>query len=126
MQFSIVIAYPNNHELTKYMNLKVTQQETFAVIATSGRQYKIKPNTIIAINRINMPVGSELNFNDVLLACIDGVTKDKVIVQGIVLEHFRGEKIRIIKFKRRKHHLKRLGFRADLTSVKITKINEDI
>ena len=43
-------------------------------------------------------------------------------VTATVVEHGRGEKIRILKFKRRKHHMKRMGHRQDFTRIEITGI----
>ena len=44
-------------------------------------------------------------------------------VTATVVEHGRGKKVRILKFKRRKHHMKRMGHRQDFTRIEITGIN---
>jgi large subunit ribosomal protein L21 len=43
-------------------------------------------------------------------------------VTATVVEHGRGDKIRIVKFKRRKHHMKKMGHRQDFTRIEITDI----
>lgn len=100
----------------------------YAVIANGGKQYRVAPGEIIKLEKIESEVGSAVEFDQVLLV-VDGEDVkigapllDGVTVGGEVVAHGRGEKIRIIKFRRRKHHAKQAGHRQDFTTVKITSI----
>jgi large subunit ribosomal protein L21 len=97
-------------------------KENFAVIETDGRQYKVKPGINITVHRLSQSPQEKISFDKVLLASINS-DPTKVSVTGEIVSHYRGDKVRIIKFKRRKHHLKRRGFKSSLTSVKILSIN---
>ena len=100
----------------------------YAVIKTGGKQYKVSPGNILRIEKIKTEVGTIFDFSDVLMVAKDDDIRigtpmlDDGKVTATVLEHGRGKKITIIKFKRRKHHLKRRGHRQHYTDVKITGI----
>jgi large subunit ribosomal protein L21 len=95
----------------------------FAVIETDGRQFKVKPGISIILHRITQSPKEAIIFNKVLVSSLD-INPANLVVTGEVVGHCRGDKIRIIKFKRRKHHLKRRGFKSSLTEVKITSITK--
>lgn len=101
----------------------------FAVIQTGGKQYKVREGQTLRVESLKAEVGQNITFDQVLLIA-DG---DAVhvgtpyltggVVHATVAEHGRGEKIRIIKFRRRKHHMKRQGHRQNFTEVKIGAIS---
>lgn len=104
----------------------------YAIIKTGGKQYKVREGITLRVEKIQAEEGSTLNFNDVLLVS-DGntvrigtpsITDSKVT--ATVQSHGRGEKIKIIKFKRRKHYRKQMGHRQAYTELKITDIIPDI
>ncbi|STX50556.1 50S ribosomal protein L21 [Legionella busanensis] len=101
----------------------------YAVIKTGGKQYRVKEGDIIKVESLSGDVGSEVDFADVLmLADGDKVTLGsplikKAAVKGEILGHARHKKIKIIKFRRRKHHMKQMGHRQNFTQIKITAIN---
>lgn len=103
----------------------------YAVIQTGGKQYKVAPGHTLRIDKILTEVGENVDFNNVLMVGngedirIGTPIVDKGKVTATVLEQGRGKKIKIIKFKRRKHHLKRMGHRQHYTDVKITGIMAD-
>lgn len=100
----------------------------YAVILTGGKQYKVKPGDVINIEKLELGVGDTVDFDKVLML-IDG---EKVelgspylsgkAVKGEVVAQMRGKKVRIIKFRRRKHSMKRQGHRQYLTTVHITEV----
>lgn len=100
----------------------------YAVIKTGGKQYRVAPGQTLRVELLTVPAGDAVNFSDVLMV-VDG-EKIKIgqpllagaSVQAKVLEHGRGEKIRIIKMKRRKNHRKRMGHRQHFTKIEITAI----
>ena len=101
----------------------------YAVIKTGGKQYRVKAGDVIKIEQLPGDVGQAINFAEVLLiADGDQITTgqpmiNNAVVTAEVVAHGRHKKIRIIKFRRRKHHMKRMGHRQNFTQVKITAIN---
>lgn len=101
---------------------------SYAVIVSGGKQHKVVEGEVLSLEKIELGVGETIKFDQVLMIRQDGKFKmGKPLVEGVtveaeVLSQYRGEKIRIIKFKRRKHHMKHQGHRQYLTKVRITKI----
>jgi large subunit ribosomal protein L21 len=99
----------------------------YAVVKTGGKQYKVSEGDIIEIDRISGKDG-KVAFEEVLLLVNDGkVTVGKPFikgekVQGKILEDFRGEKVRVSKFKSKVRYRRTVGFRAALSRVEIEKI----
>ena len=100
----------------------------YAVIKTGGKQYRVAKDQIISIETLVGEPGQSIDFEEILMIA-DG---DKIQVgsplvsgakvSGEVIEHGRHKKVEILKFKRRKHHMKRQGHRQGFTKVKITDI----
>ena len=101
----------------------------YAIIKTGGKQYKVEQGDTIRVEKINAEAGGEVNLDEVLMVADgDNVSVGAPVVQGAsvaatVTAHGRGEKIRIVKFRRRKHHRKQMGHRQAYTELKITGIN---
>lgn len=98
-----------------------------AVIMTGGKQYKVKPEQVIQIERLKAEVGDSIEFDQVLLVqdgkkTLVGADCAKVKVKGTVVLHNRGAKISVIKFKRRKRYMRNLGHKQQHTQVKIVEI----
>lgn len=100
-----------------------------AVIKYGSKQYIVKEGQKIKIEKVKLEVGELFEINKVLL--IDEknkkikigkpfVTKAKVSAE--IIRHKREKKIKIIHFKRRKHHIKQQGHRQWFTEIKIIKI----
>lgn len=100
----------------------------YAVIATGGKQYKVEPHQTVKVERLREAPGSTILFDKILLVSSgDAITVgapylSQAKVQAKVLSHGRHKKIKILKFRRRKHHMKRMGHRQDFTEVKIDEI----
>ena len=101
----------------------------YAVIATGGKQYRVAQGDVLRIEKLEAEAGATVEFDDVLLVGSgDDVKVGTPRVEGgkvtaTVKTHGRGEKISIIKFRRRKHHSKQMGHRQDYTEVEITGIS---
>lgn len=100
----------------------------YAVILSGGKQYRVKEGDVLKLETLPGDEGATINF-DKVLAVGEGETVkvgrpylDGCNVAGKVLSHGRGEKIRIVKFRRRKHHMKWQGHRQNYTEVEITQI----
>lgn len=102
---------------------------TYAIIETGGKQHRVKPGEILKVEKIEAATGAAVDFDKVLLVSDGGNVKigapyvagSKVTAE--VVEQGRHDKIKIIKFRRRKHHMKQMGHRQWYTAIKITAIN---
>jgi large subunit ribosomal protein L21 len=101
----------------------------YAVIVTGGKQYRVAQGETLRVEKLEADVGAAVNFDQVLLVGSgEGVTVGTPTVKGAtvaakVVKQGRLEKIRIIKFRRRKHHMKQMGHRQYFTEVEITGIS---
>ncbi|MFT4047653.1 MAG: 50S ribosomal protein L21 [Solimonas sp.] len=100
----------------------------YAVIKTGGKQYKVAQGDTLKIETLAAEVGSVVSFDEVLMVGEGGQIKVGAptvaggAVKAEVLAHGRGEKIRIVKHRRRKHYHKEQGHRQNFTEVKIVEI----
>ncbi|OPX56328.1 LSU ribosomal protein L21P [Oceanospirillum multiglobuliferum] len=100
----------------------------YAVIKSGGKQYRVNQGEVIKLEKLELETGSSFDFDEVLLVADgDDVKVGAPLVAGAkvtaeVVSHGRGDKVTIIKFRRRKHHMKRQGHRQWFTEVKITSI----
>ncbi len=100
----------------------------YAIVRTSGHQEKVAVGDVVVLNRVDGQPGDALDLAPVLLV-VDGetVTSDPSALSGAsvkaeVIEHTRGKKIDILKYKNKTGYRKRQGHRQDLTVVKVTGI----
>jgi large subunit ribosomal protein L21 len=98
----------------------------YAIIRTGGKQYRVKPGDVVRVERLEGEVGSSVTLGDVLLlAGEDGAPRvgspllDGVSVQGTVVEQDRDAKVRVFKYKKRKHYRRTRGHRQSFTAVRI-------
>lgn len=100
----------------------------YAVIKTGGKQYRVKEGDTLKIEKLELETGSAVDFDQVLLVAngedvkVGAPLVDGAKVSAEVVNHGRGDKVTIIKFRRRKHSMKRQGHRQWFTEVKITGI----
>lgn len=100
----------------------------YAVIKTGGKQYKVSKDTVISVERLTFKQGESFSFEEVLLHVEDGTSKigkpriTGVTVKATVLEHLKGDKLRISKFKAKSKYRRVTGHRQNLTKVKINTI----
>lgn len=101
----------------------------YAVIASGGKQYRVSEGDTVRLEKLSAGEGDAIEFDKVLMV---GKGADVTIgtpyvdggkVTATVNSHGRGDKVKIIKFRRRKHHMKRAGHRQAYTEVKITSIS---
>lgn len=99
-----------------------------AVFMTGGKQYRVQQGDTLKVEKLPAEVGASVDFDTVMLVS-DGESAavGKPYVEGgrvtaTVKAHGRGKKVHIIKFRRRKHHMKRQGHRQHYTELEITGI----
>ncbi len=101
----------------------------YAVIKSGGKQYRVQEGQTLKLEKIEVPTGESIDFDEVLLVGSDDEIKigapmvEGAKVSAEIVSHGRGDKITIIKFRRRKHSMKRQGHRQWFTEVKITGIS---
>jgi large subunit ribosomal protein L21 len=101
----------------------------YAIVDISGIQTKVTPEEILDVPRLDGEPGHALTFDQVLLLgdgdriSIGQPTVKGATVSAEILEHRRGEKLRIFKFKRRREYRRRRGYRSELTRIRVTAIS---
>jgi large subunit ribosomal protein L21 len=101
----------------------------YAIIRTGGKQYRVQSGDTIYVERLRADVGETVTLGEVLLVGGDGETKigaplvDKASVVGTVVEHGRGRKVRVFKYKKRKHYRRTRGHRQDYTALRIDRLD---
>ena len=101
----------------------------YAVIQTGGKQYRVQEGTYLKIEKLELNTGDSVEFDKVLMIQNDDDIKiglpyiDGGKVTATVLSQGRHDKIKIIKFRRRKHHMKQMGHRQYYTEIQITGIS---
>ncbi|MDT8398996.1 MAG: 50S ribosomal protein L21 [Pseudomonadales bacterium] len=101
----------------------------YAVIESGGKQHRVVEGETLKLEKLEAETGATINFEKILMVGEGAdvsigtpyVTSGKVTAE--ILSHGRGDKVTIIKFKRRKHHRKQQGHRQWFTEVKITGIS---
>jgi len=100
---------------------------TFAVIKTGGKQYLVKENDVISVDRLAGKENDSVELET--LAVFDDKGSIKLGKPGLetktsanIVKNLKGEKIRVSKFKSKVRYRRTTGFRSYLTELKITKI----
>jgi large subunit ribosomal protein L21 len=100
----------------------------YAIIVTGGKQYRVMKDEVLRVEKIDAETGANVEINEVLMVGNgDSVTVGTPTVEGAkvtatIKSHGRLDKIRIVKFRRRKHHRKQMGHRQHFTEIQITGI----
>ncbi|OLT06959.1 50S ribosomal protein L21 [Pseudonocardia sp. CNS-004] len=101
----------------------------YAIVKTGGKQYKVAVDDVVTVEKIDGEPGAAVSLPAVLLVDGDDVTTDSAAlaaasVTATVVEHTKGPKIRIHKFKNKTGYHKRQGHRQPLTKVQVTGISK--
>ena len=102
---------------------------SYAVIKTGGKQYRVMQGDVLRVELLTAEEGATVSFDQVLMVGSgESVTVGAPVVAGAtvsatVRKHGRADKIRIIKFRRRKHYKRQQGHRQHFTEIEITGIN---
>lgn len=101
----------------------------YAVIKSGGKQHRVQEGEYLRLEKLEVATGESIDFDEVLMVTDgDNVKIGTPLVEGgkvtaEVLSHGRADKVKIIKFNRRKHSRKQMGHRQWFTEVKITSIS---
>jgi large subunit ribosomal protein L21 len=99
---------------------------SYAVIKTGGKQYRVEEGTTFLVERLPDEQGATVQLAPLLVAG-DGEPKlgddlEGVTVRAEVVEHVRGPKLRVFKFKPKRGYKRRTGHRQELTRLRVTAI----
>jgi large subunit ribosomal protein L21 len=100
----------------------------YAIIRTGGKQYRVQAGDVLRVEHLQAAVGSAVTLDEVLLVGDDSATRvgsPRVLdaqVLGTVVEDGRDKKIRVFKYKKRKHYRRTKGHRQSFTAVRIDKV----
>jgi large subunit ribosomal protein L21 len=100
----------------------------YAVVDSGGKQYRVEPGRTLVLDRIDAEAGATVTFDRVLLigdedsVTLGTPTVSGATVRGTVLEHGRGPKIIVFRFRPKAHYRRRTGHRSELTRVRIDEI----
>ncbi len=103
----------------------------YAVIVTGGKQYRVAEGESLKIEKLIADEGASIDFDQVLLLGNGDDIKIGVPfiaggkVTAVVEGHGRAKKVRIVKFRRRKHYMRHMGHRQSYTQIKITGISSN-
>ena len=101
----------------------------YAIVNINGIQTKVTPDEVLSVARLSGEPGAKLTFDQVLLVSDgDKIAVGKPYLKGAsltaeVIEHLRGPKLRIFKFKRRREYRRRRGYRDELTRIRVSAIS---
>src|SRR3954471_4296825 len=101
----------------------------FAVIRTGGKQYRVTPNAVLKVEKLDAEAGGTVTFNDVLAVGVDGsltigapVVADASVTATVIAQD-RLDKVLIFKKRRRQNTRRRNGHRQHVTVLRIGGIN---
>ena len=104
----------------------------YAILETGGKQYRVQPGDTINVERLPAEPGETLALGSVLLLAGDGErtrvgtpSVPGAVVQAEVLEHARGDKIIVFRYKSKVRYRRKTGHRQALTRLRITDILVD-
>jgi large subunit ribosomal protein L21 len=100
--------------------------ETYAVVEVGGNQHRVSEGDYLLVDRIADKEGAKVSLKPLMLrgkdVILDAKGLEKVKVEAEILNHERGVKIRVFKFKPKRGYKKTQGHRQELTRLKVTKI----
>ena len=101
-------------------------QTMYAIVKTGGKQYRVEEGQTLLVERLAAEAGDKVALEPLLYRgdddILDGEDLAKVRVEAKIVEHTRGPKLRVVKFKPKRGYRRRTGHRQDLTRIEVTSI----
>src|SRR5436309_3284506 len=98
----------------------------YAIVRTGGKQYRVEKGQRLLVERLAAAQGAEVALEPLLYRSEEAVFDERglatVKVTAKVIDHVRGEKLRVFKFKPKRGYRRRTGHRQDLTRIEVTDI----
>ena len=101
----------------------------YAIIATGGKQYRVREGDTIQIEKLSGDAGDDVTFGEVLLVSVDGNVSvgaphvGGASVAGTIASQTRGPRLTVFKYKSKTRDRTKNGHRQSLTAVTIKSIN---
>ena len=100
----------------------------YAIIRTGGKQYNVSVGDEIVVEKLNAEVGDVVSFDVLMLVDDNGVKIGTPVVKGAsanakVIEHGKGKKVVVFKYKPQQNYRKKQGHRQPYTKVKVTALS---
>ncbi|MFI3177885.1 MAG: 50S ribosomal protein L21 [Eubacteriales bacterium] len=99
----------------------------YAIIATGGKQYKVSEGDVIKVEKLEAEAGQEIVIDQVLAVSNNGLKVGADVanatVSATVMDHGKGKKVIVYRYKRKSGYHKKNGHRQLFTQIKIDKIN---
>ncbi len=99
----------------------------YAIVKTGGKQYRVERGQTLLVERLALEEGADIALEPLLYrseeTVMDREGLARVKVTAKVLEHVRGEKLRVFKFKPKRGYKRRTGHRQELTRIEVTDIS---
>ena len=96
----------------------------FAVVKSGGKQYRVREGQELVVDRLKGEVGDSLELPVGFVADERGVDLGGRTARVEILEHLRGDKIHIYKYKPKKGYRKKTGHRQELTRIRILEVSD--
>lgn len=99
----------------------------YAIIATGGKQYKVAKGDVLDVEKLDAQPGDKVELpvlllNDGKQIIVDAASLEDKKVTAEVVEQFKGEKVLVFKFKKRKRYHRANGHRQNLTKIQIVEL----
>lgn len=94
----------------------------FAVVKSGGSQYKVARDQELVVDRIKGEVGDQVQLPVSFLADGEDFDLSARTARAEILEHFRGDKIQVYKYKPKKTYRRKTGHRQELTRIRILEV----
>ncbi len=99
----------------------------YAIVKTGGKQYRVERGQTLLVERLPAEEGADVALEPLFYrseeAVLDKAALEQVKVTAKVVEHVRGEKLRVFKFKPKRGYKRRTGHRQELTRIEVTEIS---
>ena len=100
----------------------------YAIVRSGGRQHKVAVGDVFESDKVEAKVGETVELSTILLVDGESVTSDPWVLAGVkvsaeVVDHHKGDKINIMKYKNKTGYRKRMGHRQRHTALRVTSID---
>ncbi len=96
----------------------------FAVVKSGGKQYRVREGQELVVDRLEGEAGDSVELPVAFVADDEGVDLGRRTARVEILEHLRGEKIHVYKYKPKKDYRKKTGHRQSLTRIRILEVSD--
>ena len=96
----------------------------FAVVKSGGKQYRVKEGQELVVDRLKGEVGDSVELPVGFAVDEGGFDLGEKTARVEILDHLRGDKIHVYKYKAKKDYRKKTGHRQELTRVKVLEVSD--